>query len=211
MRPAPATVGPASLTLFSTRHVSHRSAGDPSTATRHTTSVTLRGGLQIWPVRRVTTSYRQVPANEYGVYGGYWTDDLKQAYQYPAYGSPAKGGATGAGVTIGIVMENQPGAKDAAKYWADEDLRSPPTSSPSRRWRVVGRTSRQHCVLGLGGQVGRFDQVLSTSHVGGQGPDLRIRQHPGGRSAAVVEQPLRFDSPSPLRLVSWDACPRDGR
>lgn len=41
------------------------------------------------------------PDNRNGAYGAYWYNDLKQAYDYPAYTS-----LTGAGVQVAIVMEN---------------------------------------------------------------------------------------------------------
>ena len=82
--------------------------------------------IEIQRAIRMTTTAR--PANRYGAYGPYWFDDLKQAYRYPAYGTPAKNKATGAGQTIGILMATQPDPKDTAAYFSHEKL-TPPTVS----------------------------------------------------------------------------------
>jgi subtilase family serine protease len=57
------------------------------------------------------------PANRYATLGGYWFDDLKQAYDYPAYAT-----ANGKGVTVATVGESDFSDADAAAYFAHEKL-----------------------------------------------------------------------------------------
>jgi subtilase family serine protease len=61
---------------------------------------------------RVTGSVMNTPGNRYGATGPYWFDDLKQAYDYPAYGK----NTNGSGVTAAVLMEDLlfPGDVDAA-------------------------------------------------------------------------------------------------
>lgn len=64
-----------------------------------------------------------VPANRYSPIGGYWFDDLKQAYQYPSYRV-----LTGKGVTIGILMAGGYNLTDMNKYFHHERLATPKIS-----------------------------------------------------------------------------------
>ena len=77
------------------------------------------------PVVRMKTDAQQVPQNAVSPYGGYWGYDLKQAYEFPAFGSPAHDKADGAGTTIGIVMSSPPRPSDIADYFAQEHLAVP--------------------------------------------------------------------------------------
>jgi subtilase family serine protease len=61
-----------------------------------------------------------MPQNRYGKFGGYWFDDLKQAYEWPSYLA-----YTGKGVTIGILMENGYGKSDTDAYFTHENLATP--------------------------------------------------------------------------------------
>src|ERR1700733_1107974 len=61
-----------------------------------------------------------VPDNRYSPAGGYWFDDLKQAYSYPSYKA-----LTGKGRTIGIVMANDFLDSDMAMYFGHEKLATP--------------------------------------------------------------------------------------
>jgi subtilase family serine protease len=79
-------------------------------------------------VSHAQTDSRIVPNNRNGAFGGYWFTDLKQAYQYPKYGTPAQKGANGAGRTIGIVMSSAPSFKDANLYFSHEKLATPKIS-----------------------------------------------------------------------------------
>jgi subtilase family serine protease len=61
-----------------------------------------------------------LPANRESPVGGYWFDDLKQAYDFPSYKN-----YTGKGVTIGILMEAGYSASDTEAYFAHEKLTAP--------------------------------------------------------------------------------------
>jgi subtilase family serine protease len=61
-----------------------------------------------------------VPDNRSSPIGGYWFDDLKQAYSYPSYKV-----VDGAGVTIGILMESGQDLADTQAYFAHEKLAAP--------------------------------------------------------------------------------------
>lgn len=57
------------------------------------------------------------PANRYGPYGGYWFDDLKQAYTYPSYLV-----ANGKGTHVAIVGYSDSSDSDAKTYFRHEKL-----------------------------------------------------------------------------------------
>lgn len=57
------------------------------------------------------------PQNRYSPFGGYWFTDLKQAYEYPSYGT-----ANGKGVTVATVGESDFSDSDAALYFGHEKL-----------------------------------------------------------------------------------------
>jgi subtilase family serine protease len=65
-----------------------------------------------------------LPANRYSPTGGYFFDDLKQAYSYPSYQA-----LSGKGVTIGILMSGDFNQPDMTKYFAHEKLASPSFST----------------------------------------------------------------------------------
>jgi subtilase family serine protease len=71
------------------------------------------------------TFARRAPTNRAGAFGGYWFTDLKQAYQFPKFGTPSQKGANGAGETIGIVMSSAPSFPDARTYFSHEKLATP--------------------------------------------------------------------------------------
>jgi subtilase family serine protease len=60
------------------------------------------------------------PANRESPVGGYWFDDLKQAYSYPSYKK-----LTGKGVTIGILMTPGYNPPDVANYFEHEKIAAP--------------------------------------------------------------------------------------
>lgn len=60
------------------------------------------------------------PENRESPTGGYWFDDLKQAYSYPSYKV-----LTGKGVTIGILMTPGYNPPDVARYFAHEKIPAP--------------------------------------------------------------------------------------
>jgi subtilase family serine protease len=63
---------------------------------------------------------RGVPDNRSSPTGGYWFDDLKQAYSYPSYKK-----LTGKGVQIGVLMENNFNPPDMKLYFSHEKLATP--------------------------------------------------------------------------------------
>jgi subtilase family serine protease len=60
------------------------------------------------------------PANRESPTGGYWFDDLKQAYSYPSYQQ-----LTGKGVTIGILMTPGYNPPDVTRYFEHEKIPAP--------------------------------------------------------------------------------------
>lgn len=60
------------------------------------------------------------PENRESTTGGYWFDDLKQAYSYPSYKK-----MTGKGVNIGILMTPNFNPSDMALYFSHEKLATP--------------------------------------------------------------------------------------
>ena len=60
------------------------------------------------------------PLNRESPSGGYWFDDLKQAYSYPSYLSLA-----GEGVTIGVLMTPGFNPPDMKLYFSHENLATP--------------------------------------------------------------------------------------
>ena len=60
------------------------------------------------------------PQNRQSTTGGYWFDDLKQAYSYPSYKV-----LTGKGVTIGILMTPGFNPKDMTLYFSHEKIATP--------------------------------------------------------------------------------------
>ena len=75
-------------------------------------------------IRMRTHSHARVlPSNRYASYGGYWFDDLKQAYRFPSYI-----GNTGKGVTIATLTDGAYIPSDMVKYFAHEKLTLPKIS-----------------------------------------------------------------------------------
>ena len=72
-------------------------------------------------IRMRSTAHRvALPANRYSPIGGYWFDDLKQAYRYPSYKA-----LNGKGVTIGILMSGAFNPPDMDLYFHHEKLATP--------------------------------------------------------------------------------------
>jgi subtilase family serine protease len=65
-----------------------------------------------------------IPDNRESAYGGYWFDDLKQAYSYPSYKV-----LTGKGVNIGILMTPNFNPSDMTLYFSHEKLATPNIST----------------------------------------------------------------------------------
>jgi len=67
--------------------------------------------------QRVQQAPRQTPLNRFSPVGGYFFDDLKQAYDYPSYQV-----ANGKGVTVATVGESDFNTDDATAYFGYEKL-----------------------------------------------------------------------------------------
>jgi subtilase family serine protease len=100
-----------------------------------------------------------VPANRYSPEGGYWFDDLKQAYSFPSYKS-----YSGKGVKIGILISSAINASDMAAYFGHEKV-----AVPNIKVEPV-----------LGGAPfdpnsdGSFEAELDVQQSGGMAPDAKI-------------------------------------
>ncbi len=119
------------------------------------------------PIVHLLPTSERVPANRSGRLGSYWADDLKQAYQYPAFGSPSQHEADGAGTTVGIVMEDSTGIKDDDKYWTLE-------KSPEPHVSIVKIDGGGPYNPSSGGT---FEANLDVQQVGGIAPDANIIQY----------------------------------
>lgn len=60
------------------------------------------------------------PDNRYSTTGGYWFDDLKQAYKFPSYKT-----FTGKGITIATLVDGAYSPADMDKYFSHEKLATP--------------------------------------------------------------------------------------
>src|ERR1700722_8261788 len=97
------------------------------------------------------------PQNRESPIGGYWFDDLKQAYSYPSFKK-----LTGKGVTIGILMEGNFNQKDMTAYFGHELLPSPRISTVD----IAGGAAFSPDVS--------FETHLDIQQSGGMAPDASI-------------------------------------
>jgi subtilase family serine protease len=123
-----AAVGRAFRTTFQKVRSDGRTRVASATIMTAPAALAAAGGTPVDISRAIRMRTTAVPTNRYGAYGPYWFDDLKQAYKYPAYGTPSNGKATGAGQTIGILMATAPNPDDTAAYFAHEHLAAPQVS-----------------------------------------------------------------------------------
>lgn len=77
-------------------------------------------------VRQAKLTAAASPANRVSPYGGYWFDDLKQAYRFPSYLS-----LDGTGRTIAIMAGSDYLDSDIAAYFAHESTKAAPISPPT--------------------------------------------------------------------------------
>ena len=77
---------------------------------------------------------KPLPDNRYATYGGYWFDDLKQAYDYPSYKIDV-----GKGVTIATVSDGAYLHSDMTAYFGHEKLRC--QALQRSMWRVDRRST----------------------------------------------------------------------
>jgi subtilase family serine protease len=66
-----------------------------------------------------------VPSSAAGPTGPYYTSDLRQAYDYPALPTAGSAGLSGAGVTVGILIEGAYNPPDIAAYFSQQGLATP--------------------------------------------------------------------------------------
>ncbi|WP_263381366.1 S53 family peptidase [Granulicella arctica] len=104
---------------------------------------------------KVTPSV-ELPANRYSTAGGYWFDDLKQAYSFPSYQT-----YTGKGITIATLIDGAYIPADMTKYFTHELLATPNFSEIN----VDG---------GSPVNDDSFETNLDFQQVGGMAPDATI-------------------------------------
>lgn len=97
-----------------------------------------------------------IPDNRYASYGGYWFDDLKQAYRYPSYL-----GNTGKGATIATLTDGAYIPADMTKYFGHEKLAVPAISEID----VAG---------GSPVGPGSFETNLDLQQAGGMAPGAKL-------------------------------------
>ncbi len=103
------------------------------------------------------TTAAALPDNRYSATGGYFFDDLKQAYSFPSYKT-----YTGKGTTIGILMTGDFNASDMAKYFGHEKLAVP-----------------SYTTINVNGGApfdpnGSFETHLDLQQSGGMAPDAKV-------------------------------------
>ncbi len=112
-------------------------------------------------VQRMRTHVRAtaVPENRYSQAGGYWFDDLKQAYSWPSYQV-----VNGTGSTIGILVPGSYNQKDMDLYFGHEGLKSPKISVEN----VFGGSAYDPT------SDGSFEAELDVQQSGGMAPNANI-------------------------------------
>ena len=128
-----------------------------------------------------------LPANRYSSTGGYFFDDLKQAYSYPSYQS-----LTGKGVTIGILMSGDFNQPDMTKYFAHEKLASPNFSTV----QVDGGAPYD--------PSGSFETHLDLQQSGGMAPNAHVILYnlPDLSDASILDGLARILSDNKADVVS---------
>jgi kumamolisin len=128
-----------------------------------------------------------VPQNRYSDIGGYFFDDLKQAYSYPSYKT-----YTGKGVTIGILMSGDFHPPDMATYFGHEKLAVP-----------------KFTTINIDGGApfdpnGSFETHLDLQQSGGMAPDANILLYnlPDLSDASIIDGLSRIISDNQADVVS---------
>jgi subtilase family serine protease len=116
-------------TLLNAHYASGRTAVTAATPLHLTPSLQSAGAMVAefsGSIRVHKSSYKVdiLPQNRESSTGGYWFDDLKQAYSFPSYKK-----LTGKGVVIGILMEGGFQQSDMTAYFKHELLASPKIST----------------------------------------------------------------------------------
>ena len=99
------------------------------------------------------------PANRYSPTGGYFFDDLKQAYTFPSYESYA-----GKGVTMGVLIDSGYSASDMTTYFGHEGIAPPKITVENVLGGAPFSTSSD----------GSFEAELDVQQSGGMAPKASI-------------------------------------
>jgi kumamolisin len=128
-----------------------------------------------------------VPQNRYSDVGGYFYDDLKQAYRYPSYKA-----YTGKGVTIGILMTGDFNPPDMVTYFGHEKLAVP-----------------KYSTINIDGGApfdpnNSFETHLDLQQSGGMAPDAKIILYnlPDLSDASIIDGLSRIISDNKADVVS---------
>ncbi|NYF80516.1 S53 family peptidase [Granulicella arctica] len=134
--------------------VAAQAISTPSTLSQVNAVVTGLSGT----IRMRTHSHpAALPQNRYSATGGYFFDDLKQAYSYPSYKT-----YTGKGVTIGILMTGDFNPPDMTKYFTHEKLATPSYTTI----QIDGGAPFS--------ATGSFETHLDLQQSGGMAPDAKV-------------------------------------
>lgn len=100
------------------------------------------------------------PNNRNSPIGGYWSTDLREAYQYPSYLV-----VTGKGVNVGVLMSSDYGANDMALYFGHEKLSVP---------KIIRRPVFGGAPYDPVNNGATFEVELDIQQVGGMAPGATI-------------------------------------
>jgi subtilase family serine protease len=125
------------------------------------TITSLSGTMRPKPLFQRTAA---APQNRYSKVGGYWFDDLKQAYSYPTYGA-----ANGKGVTVATVGLSDFSSADAMAYFAHEKLGSAAFPFPKVEHLLLPGASPFDPSTGIGDEAD-----LDVQQVGGSAPGATV-------------------------------------
>ena len=130
-----------------------------------------------------------VPENRYSPVGGYWFDDLKQAYGWPTYQA-----LTGKGVTIGILMSGGFSQTDMNLYFNHEKLASPAFTTVN----VDGGSAFDPT------NDGTFEAELDLQQSGGMAPKAAVTLYsiPDLYDSSIIDGLLQILSDNKADVVS---------
>ena len=141
------------------------------------------------PMRSYARRSAVQPDNRYSSTGGYWFDDLKQAYKFPSYQT-----YTGKGAHIGIIMSGGYLASDMNQYFGHEKLKTP-----------------SYVVKNVNGGApydpnngGTFESNLDLQQSGGMAPNAQITLYsiPDLTDENIIDDLLQILSDNTMDVVS---------
>ena len=164
----------------------HFMAGNALRLPRELSSVNMRVmGLEAIPDRHVMSQKQALRVdNRYGAVGPLWFDDLKQAYDYPAYGQKSNHtGLDGTGVNVAILMSDLIFPDDVPAAFAHEKFTTI-TGKPAPSVNTV--------LIDGGGNYngpGSFEASLDVQQVlgGAPGSNVTLVSIPGLSNQAVLD------------------------